>query len=337
VKFWDREKELADLKRYLQTEPNAILFVYGPKSSGKSTLLAKVAEDMGESYRFYWYDLRGKVISNYGDVLEVFFKERGWSKRFLEGLSKVLKFNVHVFELDVEELEKVLKKEYDAFEVMERELVGEAKRGRVPVIVFDEIQKLRDVYINGQRLLVSELFNFFVRITKVLHLAHVLVMTSDTFFIEEVYSSSALKNTSRYYLVDYFDDETALRILLDEGLPEEEARYVISRIGGVPWMMEEVVESEDPRATVEELYRDHRARLREFLGRVFEEGGKELQEKVKEVLKKMLEGEVVEIEGEDRKVVKKLVEAELLFYDPLEGSVRFQTKLDEKAARDLLT
>ncbi|MCD6363040.1 MAG: ATP-binding protein, partial [Synergistetes bacterium] len=38
MKFWNREKEIKWLKKYLQTEPNAILFIYGPKSSGKSTL-----------------------------------------------------------------------------------------------------------------------------------------------------------------------------------------------------------------------------------------------------------------------------------------------------------
>ena len=38
-------------------------------------------------------------------------------------------------------------------------------------------------------------------------------MTSDTFFIERVYADSTLKDTSEYYLVDFFDDETALKIL----------------------------------------------------------------------------------------------------------------------------
>ena len=42
MKFWDREKERKWLKHYLLTEPNAILFVYGPKSSGKTTLPMKV-------------------------------------------------------------------------------------------------------------------------------------------------------------------------------------------------------------------------------------------------------------------------------------------------------
>ena len=78
MKFWDREKEKKWLKRYLQTEPNAILFVYGPKSSGKTTLLMKVMEEMpSDEFKVYWYDLRGKVISGYEDVLRVFFREKG--------------------------------------------------------------------------------------------------------------------------------------------------------------------------------------------------------------------------------------------------------------------
>ena len=61
----------------------------------------------------------------------------------------------------------------------------ERAKGLRPIIVFDELQNLKkEVYINGdarQRPLVRELFNFFVRITKILHLAHVIVMTSVRF------------------------------------------------------------------------------------------------------------------------------------------------------------
>ncbi len=333
MRFWDREKERAYLKRYFQTEPNAILFVYGPKSSGKSTLLMKVAQDLkNEPFRFLWYDLREYAIEKMEDAIAVLLGAKG-SVPFL---LKLFDINLHVVTVKMEEAAKVFRKELDPFVVLGRELLKVKERGMTPVIVFDEIQSFKDIYLNGERRLVDRLFNFFVAMTKVKHLAHVLVMTSDTFFIEEVYTSSALKNTSRYYLVDYFDDETALRILMDEGLSEEESRYVIENIGGVPWMMEQIIGSDDPRTAVEELYKDHRARLREFFGRMYDEGGKKLQDKVKEVLKKILDGEELEIEGEDRAFVRKLVEAEVLFYDPIEGEVRFQTRLDEKAARELI-
>ena len=63
------------MKHYLQTEPNAILFVYGPKSSGKTTLLMKVVEDLPkEKFIYYWFDLREKLIVGYESVVELFFK-----------------------------------------------------------------------------------------------------------------------------------------------------------------------------------------------------------------------------------------------------------------------
>jgi len=300
LKFWDREKEIGDLKRYLQSEPNAILFVYGPKSSGKSTLLMKVTEELGEVFAVYWYDLREELVSGYESVLEIFFKERGWKE--------------------------------NPFAYMRRELERELEKGKRPVIVFDELQRLKGVYMNSpnnQRSLVDELFNFFVRVTKVLHLAHVLVMTSDTFFIEEVYASSALKNTSEYYLVDYFDDETAFKVLINEGLSEEEARYAAEWIGGVPWMMERVLSNGNVREKIEELFIVHKGKLREFLLRCDE------YEKVVEVLKGLLEGREV-LNRENLKVIEKMAREEILFYDPLRGVIMFQTKLDERAARELI-
>ncbi len=97
---------------------------------------------------------------------------------------------MNFFELDCGELLKVVNKGLDAFEVMEGKLSMDEESGKRPVIVFDELQKLKDIYLNGgsQKPLIKELFNFFVRLIKVLHLSHVMVMTSDTFFIEQVYT-----------------------------------------------------------------------------------------------------------------------------------------------------
>ncbi len=195
------------------------------------------------------------------------------------------------------------------------------------MIVFDELQKLKDIYLNGgnQRPLVKELFNFFVRLTKVLHLAHVIVMTSDTFFIEQVYTDSTLKNTSRFYLVDFFDDETAREILISEGISERDALYVIDHIGGVPWMMEEIIESKDYMEVLEELYNQSISRIFEAIrGR----------EDLKGLLKKALSGENLYYLEEGYEKVKELVDKEILFMDPIKREIRFHTKLDEMAAKE---
>ena len=328
MKFWDREKEKEWMKRYIQTEPNAILFVYGPKSSGKTTLLMKVVEELPkDSFVYYWYDLREKVITGYESVIDLFFKEKGWLRSFIEAVSP--KINIGVFELEPERVEGISKKKLDAFEEMRKELEKVRKTGKVPVIIFDEIQKLKEIYMNGdekQRPLVRELFNFFVRITKVLHLAHVIVMTSDTFFIERVYVDSALKNTAEYYLVDYFDDNTARRILLSEGIPEEDVKFAVEWIGGVPWIMERIMSSQNIQQKIEELYNQTLTRIIEIT-----RGRKDLRE----IFKRILEGENLYYRDEGIEKIKELVEREILFMDPVKMKIKFQTKLDERAAREV--
>ena len=329
MKFWNREKEIKWLKKYLKTEPNAILFIYGPKSSGKSTLLQKIVEKLPQKdkYSIYWYDLRGRVIGNYKDVIDLFFVEKEVEDKLKE-YKKGAKLNIFNFiTIEKEVKEMIEKRRIDPFSYMEGVLSGNNGKN---IIVFDELQKLKEIYLNSpnnQRPLINELFNFFVRLTKVLHLSHVIVMTSDTFFIEQIYGDSTLKNTSEYYLVDYFDDETTLKILKKEGLPENKAKYVINWIGGVPWLIERVLSSNDIDEKIKSFYN-------QFLSEMFESlrGRNDL----KEILKRVLKGENLYYEEKKINLVKELAEKEILFYDPINRTVRFQTRLDERAAQEIL-
>ncbi len=339
MKFWDREKEKEWLKRYLQTEPNAILFVYGPKSSGKSTLLRQVLDELmvDEGFSFqhcvYWFDLRGKLVASYKDVIEIFFIDEEAYTSLKEGSRRVEAGFAPFFKVSIESKKLMEERRLDPFVYMEEVLKEEGKKG---VIVFDELQKLKDVYLSGdskQRPLVKELFNFFVRLTKVLHLAHVIVMTSDTFFIEQVYTDSTLANTSRFYLVDFFDDETAVKILMGEGVDEGTAKEIVEQAGGVPWILEEVLEGD--KEILKRISEEVKGSIRETFGNIYERDPRELEELL-ELLRRFLEGKEIEVMGKDRKAVKKLVEAEVLFYDPVEGRLRFQSGLHERAARELL-
>ncbi|CAB3290098.1 protein of unknown function [Methanocaldococcus lauensis] len=60
MKFYNREEEVNFLKNYCLLEPNSILFVYGPKSSGKTTVMLRVIEELSkrEDIIFFYYDLR---------------------------------------------------------------------------------------------------------------------------------------------------------------------------------------------------------------------------------------------------------------------------------------
>jgi AAA+ ATPase superfamily predicted ATPase len=191
---------------------------------------------------------------------------------------------------------------------------------------------------NNQRPVVNELFNFFVRITKVEHLAHVVVATSDTFFIEEVYTNSALQECAKYRLLDFFDEETTLRILSGEGFSEEEARFVWDWLGGVPWELAEAVEAKRMgrlEEAIRELYMAARGRIEDMVER---KKGREKGE-LKKALGIFAGREKVRLKDvpDDLKdTVIELVKAEILFYDPLSSEIKPHTKLIQRAIREVL-
>ncbi len=56
--FINREKEMAELRNYLEGRPNSILFLYGPKSSGKTTLMYRLFEQPVDGI----YGIQGKSL-----------------------------------------------------------------------------------------------------------------------------------------------------------------------------------------------------------------------------------------------------------------------------------
>ncbi len=73
--FIDREEEIAFLKSYFEEIPQRILFVYCPKSTGKTTLIEYVIENELDR-RKYWINylnLRRTLISNYENFIYSFF------------------------------------------------------------------------------------------------------------------------------------------------------------------------------------------------------------------------------------------------------------------------
>jgi len=335
LRFWDRKDEIKYLKAYLRGVPNSILFIYGPKSSGKSTLMKQVIKKLSpnrekllQKYGILYYDFRSKLIRSSQSIIDLFF-------RIGEGEDPVVKSGVKI-----DENTKIAIKEgkIEPFELIEERL---RESGRKNIIILDELQKLKGIYLEGSSengRLLDELFNFFVRITKVEHLAHVIVMTSDTFFVEELYSNSSLANCAEYYLVDFFSDDIAKSVLVSERLNEVEASYVVSWCGGVPWFLERVLSKKKVlgiREAIKSLYRMVKGEVLEKLGRLWR-GSEALAKKDGEVLVKVVMGSGVDMLLKDRESVERLASAEILFYDPLSGTARPQTRLHERAIKEIL-
>jgi AAA+ ATPase superfamily predicted ATPase len=88
VAFINREKELRDLKIFVDKKPSEILFLHGPKSSGNTTLLYRFLEQVEKEQKLdvKFLNLR-KIFTefsdeyNYKDFLSVLFNVDEKKKR----------------------------------------------------------------------------------------------------------------------------------------------------------------------------------------------------------------------------------------------------------------
>jgi hypothetical protein len=133
-----------------------------------------------------------------------------------EDVKQKKEYRLKVFNLSKEVKKSLENKTLDPFVVMEKELIKLVNKGKYPVIIIDELQALEDIYMNGQQSLLKELFNFFVAMTKESHLCHVVIASSDGYFLNKLYNDSRLTKTSAFYEIDY--------------LPKEDIRYWLSHL-----------------------------------------------------------------------------------------------------------
>jgi hypothetical protein len=85
--------------------------------------------------------------------------------------------------------------------------------------------------------------------TKESHLAHIIIASSDGYFINQVFTDSRLKKTSTFYKVDYLTKEDVMEWLLhlekyskitDYTLTEEDAGKIWDTVGGSMWEIQEI-------------------------------------------------------------------------------------------------
>ncbi len=201
--FINRKQEFSFLEAWISEKPDNLLFIFGPKSSGKTTLLTHFIEQKlpDSRYDIKHFNLREIFIANYHHFIQAFFSiDYSKSK---DDVKERRQYDLKVFKLTVETLKGLEEKTLDPFAVMKQELKKTEAKGIRSLIIIDELQALEGIYLNGQRELFKELFNFFVAMTKESHLCHVIIASSDGYFIERIYNDSKLKKTSKFLEVDY--------------------------------------------------------------------------------------------------------------------------------------
>ncbi|MDQ7023562.1 MAG: ATP-binding protein [Candidatus Gracilibacteria bacterium] len=166
--FINRVAEKKYLLEYFNGAPTNILFVYGPKSTGKTALITKIINLELDNSKFdiNFINLRMVLMNNFQDFKNLFFPLdlMGKSKKKLKGLKLDGKVNIPLLgEFGYEwksEDENMMKS--NLFGLMEKKLRELNANGIKPVIILDEFQYLKNIIIDEKNnlLLVEELFKF---------------------------------------------------------------------------------------------------------------------------------------------------------------------------------
>ena len=349
VTFHNREPEIKEVMDILRMKPRLITFIYGPINSGKTELISHLIEDLPDEYVPFYVNLRGRFITGYEDFLNVLFEidEGGVIDNVSEYAQSLLKdlkivsgipIPVNLFEQIFERKDK----SKDVFRYIER-FFTEVSKKRVPVLIIDELQVIGDMKIDG--LLIYKLFNFFVRLTKELHLAHVLVVTSDSLFIEQVYSEAMLSGRCRYLPVDDFDYETTMDFLDKYNFSDAEKKVAWDRCGGKPICLVELVNSEDRKKKANEMFNVASGRIETEL-KVVNELGAEIAvgdkicdvryERLIGILREFVERDEIKMGEVDEISKRYFVKENILFVDPLYKIIKPQSRLNLLAIRDVM-
>ncbi|MEA1868754.1 MAG: ATP-binding protein, partial [Euryarchaeota archaeon] len=277
IEFHDREKEAKEIMKILDVEPSLITFIYGPINSGKTTLINHLIEELSDEYVVFYINLRTKFLSSYDDFIESLFEMEmeadGLSRKRKETLAELVSSVTKVTGIPInkEFLDYVFKdnKPKNAFSYIIKLFEEVKARGKQPVLVLDELQKIGDVKVNG--FLIYELFNFFIDLTKEKHLAHIFVATSDSLFLEQIYSEAMLEGRCRYLFVDDFDCGTTTAFLEDYGFTDDEMMMAWDYCAGKPGYLIELANtklgSEDVTKKVDKMLEEEISRFIFMLAR----------------------------------------------------------------------
>ncbi len=178
-----------------------------------------------------------------------------------------------------------------------------------------------------------ELMNFFVAMTKESHLCHVIIASSDAFFIEQVYVDSKLRKTSQFMKLDYLEKDDVVTWLSDikknnkvreYTLDDQQIEIIWDTVGGSAWEIYYILEKlfqyslED---IVAKMKREKVAMLADWVDYDDIEDRRNLLSKFNQknlIDRRQLTGL--------RNLLGQAVKDNILYYDPVEGAYGVQGK-----------
>jgi len=334
IEFHDREEEIQEIMRILNSRPDLITFVYGPINSGKTELFQHIVKTLPKNFVAFYINLRERMIRDFNDFVEALFEiETGRKVVIKELVAEITEFAGIPISKSL--LDQIFKedKPKNAFRYIVKIVKDVKSKGKTPILILDELQKIGDVKIDG--LLIYELFNLFVRLTKELHACHVFAITSDSLFIEKVFNEAMLHGRCKYLLIDDFDYDTTVSFLKKHNFGKEEIKLTWNYLGGKPvYLVEAVKNKYRLKEFCEELLED---RVSSILYRI-----KSLKRKDENLFKQVISlfGQFKEFEaiecGEISNEVVWCVKNNVLFLDPRKRFLKPQSRIDLLAIRRVL-
>ncbi|MCU0286025.1 MAG: ATP-binding protein, partial [Acidobacteria bacterium] len=328
VAFIDRQKELTNLKLFINKRPSEILFIHGPKSSGKTTLLYKFLEQIKNEQKLNvkFLDLRETFTNVYSDFLKTFFQveTQGEKKE-----SRTSNINEDFFKIDASVEKKILEKRVDPFKIMKAEFEKLTKEGIKPVLIIDELQALDKIYLDNdkERQLITALFNFFVAMTKQSHLAHIIIASSDGYFLNTIYNDSKLKKCSEFFKVDYLVKNDVMEWLLnlekyskikDYTLTGNDAEKIWDTVGGSMWEIQSIL-SKLFEYPIDDVLAAYKKKIMGMITYYIIQKDRKKREKLLQyfVTKDLLWAK--DTNEEDADILKDMVTNNILYFDPTEA------------------
>ncbi|GAB6078246.1 ATP-binding protein [Hydrogenobaculum acidophilum] len=346
--FVNRTNEIKFFMDLFETIPERILWIYGPKSAGKTTLIEYIIEnELFEDFEHlkpkngFWVkyiNFRRYTLINYDSFLKTFIKPDN------ADISFESKINLGIFQLKANILKKVEEKEIDLFNAL-IDQIDKISKTQKPIIIIDEIQTLQDIYLNGEKELIKEFLNFLVSLTKELHLAHVLILSSNTIFIDQIYNDAKLKVTSDFYKIDHLSYENTHGWLKEEEeFKDDEIALIWDYLGGCIPYLYEIVSNKNKIENLK-AYLEQKAFLAytEIADLMIRHSTKEEDEIFRMIAKEILKNGyfILDPNMERRKeimnVIDKLAQKEILFYDPTSLKVNGNNRTYEKGMEILLS
>ena len=359
AEFYNREEEINELQIILANIPNAVYFVYGPINSGKTSLLMKVLNELSEEMICFYINFRGKDIDTSGAFLNLLFNidrksslesVKEYFNEFAKGGSEILKkytgipVPVKIFDLIFGSKDKG----EDAFSYLEDFFMFLCeKKKKIPILVLDELQMIKEIANASGRPLLEKIFNFMVRMTKETHTCHCLAATSDSLFIEEIYGDAKLKGRSRFFMVNDLDKKKAVAIYKQLGFKDSEIVWncLGGKLGDIILLSDTLKIKSNEKKALDEILNDELMQLQMLFNYMDVIKPKvsirdveivlELTD-IKKILTTILKQNRIFQDDIRIDLLRCLVNENILFLNPKNGIVKFQSRLIENAMKKIV-